>query len=349
MSVYNGEDYLTEALDSVCNQSFKDWELIVIDDCSTDSSHSILEKYSASDERIRLYTNEVNLKLPASLNKALSLARGKYIARMDADDICLPDRFEKQYQFMETHPDIAVSSCLFLTLKDGVYSSGGGGARCDFEFIKARLLLANPILHPGVIAKADVMKELKYSTDVTCTEDLELWTRVIEAGYKIQLQPEYLMVYRIHEKQVTQVSMERQHAEVAKIHEEYFSTFLEPMSKEQADFCIYGLYFKVDKDVQKFCGFYKWLKAVNKRKKNFESLALDYSAFEILAEYKRKGITKFELINALVNMNMIFLIREIAIRKQRTRNDGLKCIDAAKKIGLKHISGPVEFPVFSKE
>ena len=122
MSVYNGEDYLTEAIDSVINQSFTEWELIVINDCSTDSTSEILGKYAAQDERIKVYTNEVNLRLPSSLNKAMSYAKGKYIARMDADDICLPERLEKQYNYMEENSDIALSSCRFMTLKNGVIS-----------------------------------------------------------------------------------------------------------------------------------------------------------------------------------------------------------------------------------
>ncbi len=348
MSVYNGEDYLEETLDSICNQTFKDWELVAINDCSTDTTLSILERYASTDERIKVHTNEVNLRLPASLNKALTFAQGKYIARMDADDICLPDRFEKQYAFMEKNSDVALSSCRFMTLKNGVYTSGGGGSRCDYDFIKARLLLTNPILHPGVIAKAEVIKELKYSTNVTCTEDMELWTRIVKAGYKIQLQPEYLMIYRLHEKQITQNSLDRQHKEVAKILQDYYSYFLETLNEQQIDFCINGLYFREKTDVRKFCKFYKWLKATNKKKKNFESFALDYVAFEILAEYKRCGITKAELINALVNFNLFFLLKEIPERKKRTTEDGLKCIAAAEKIGLKHTSGPVDFPVFSK-
>lgn len=347
MSVYNGEDYLAETLDSICNQSFKDWELVAINDCSTDTTLSILEKYASVDERIKIHTNEVNLRLPASLNKGLALAQGKYIARMDADDICLPDRFKKQFEFMETHPDVALSSCRFLTLKNGVYTSGGGGARCDSDFIKARLLLTNPILHPGVIAKADVIKELQYSTNVTCTEDLELWTRVVKAGYKIQIQPEYLMIYRLHEKQITQTSLDRQHKEVTIILQDYYAYFLETLDEQQAEFCINGLYFREKPDVKNFCKFYKWLKANNKKKKSFKSHAIDYAALEILAEYKRCGVSNKELIKALANFNLFFLIIEIPKRKKRTTADGLKCIAAAEKIGLKHTSGSVDFPAFS--
>ena len=82
MSVYNGEDYLAEAIDSVLKQTFRDFELIVINDCSTDSTSEILEKFAQLDNRVKVHTNEVNLRLPSSLNKALSYAQGKYIARM---------------------------------------------------------------------------------------------------------------------------------------------------------------------------------------------------------------------------------------------------------------------------
>ena len=347
MSVYNGEDYLAETLDSICNQTFKDWELIAINDCSKDNTLNILDKYAAEDERIKVHTNEVNLRLPASLNKALSLAKGKYVARMDADDICLADRFEKQFKFMEENPDVALSSCRFMTLKNGVVSSGGCGGRCDNESVKASLLLTNPILHPGVIAKTEVMKELQYDTTVTCTEDLELWTKFAKAGYKIQLQAEYLMIYRLHDKQITQTSLDRQHKEVVRIEQDYYSYFLEGMSEKQADFFINGLYFREKTDVNKFCEFYKWMKAENKKKKSFTSDALDYAVFEILAEYKRCGITKAELIKAMACFSPFFLLKEIPARKRRATEDGLKCIAAAEKIGYKHTSGPVEFPVFS--
>ena len=124
MSVYNGEDYLSEAIESVLNQTFKDFELIVINDCSTDSTGEILNRFAELDKRVKVHTNEVNLRLPSSLNKAIALAQGKYIARMDADDICLPERLEKQYKFMEDNPHISLSSCRFMTLKNGVISSG---------------------------------------------------------------------------------------------------------------------------------------------------------------------------------------------------------------------------------
>ncbi len=252
MSVYNGEDYLCEAIDSVLKQTFTNWELIVINDCSTDKTGEILNNYALQDSRVKVYTNEVNLRLPSSLNKALSLAQGKYIARMDADDVCLPDRLEKQYAFMEKNQDIALSSCRFMTLKNGVISSGGCGGKNDNESIKALLLVTNPILHPGIIARAEVIKKLGYDKNFTCTEDMELWTRFILAGENVQILPEYLMIYRLHDKQITETTLEKQKVEVLTVQKKYLSSLLSPMNKEQEEFYINGIYFTKNIDVNKF-------------------------------------------------------------------------------------------------
>jgi glycosyltransferase involved in cell wall biosynthesis len=348
MSVYNGEDYLAEAIESVLNQTFKDFELIVINDCSTDSTGEILNRFAELDKRVKVHTNEVNLRLPSSLNKAISYAQGKYIARMDADDICLPERLEKQYKFMENNPNVALSSCRFMTLKNGVISSGGCGGKSDNESIKALLLVTNPILHPGIIAKADAIRSLWYDKNFTCTEDMELWTRFVMAGYDIEIMPEYLMIYRLHDKQITETTMEKQHKEVIAIQKNYYGALLETMNSEQEEFYIRGIYFRENKDIGRFCEFYKWLKAVNRKTKAFSKDALNYAMFEILAEYKRKGISKKELIKAMLMFGIPFLVKEIPDRKKRAHADGLKCVESAKKIGLTHSGGSLEFPTFSK-
>lgn len=347
ISVYNGEDYLAEAIESVCNQSFADWELIVINDCSTDGTDEILSAFAQKDPRIKVYKNETNLRLPSSLNKALSLAQGRYIARMDADDICLPDRLAKQFAFMESHQDVDLSSCRFMTLKNGVVASGGCGGKCDSESVKALLLVTNPVLHPGVIAKTEVIKQLGYDATCTCTEDLELWTRFVLNNYKIEILPEYLMLYRLHDKQITGTTLQRQREEVVKIQKKYFGGFLEEMTEEQEAFYIDGIYFREQKDVTWFCRFYRWLASVNKKTKCFTKEALAYAMFEILAEYKRQGLSKIQLIQAMLCFSPLFLLKEISDRKKRARSDGEKCILAAKKAGYEHTAGTTEFPIFS--
>ncbi len=348
MSVYNGEDYLAEAIDSVLGQTFTDWECIIINDCSTDSTAEILERYAQKDARIRIHTNEVNLRLPKSLNKAIELARGKYIARMDADDICLPDRLEKQFAFMETHGDIALSSCRFMTLKNGQVQSGGCGGIGEDAYLRALLLVANPILHPGVIAKAEVMKSLRYDTNLTCTEDLELWTRFVMQGHKMQILPEYLMLYRLHDKQITQTTFVRQQTEVLSIIKTYFAATLEDLPQDLEEFYIRGVYFTHERDIKKLLAFYRWLKKANAKTRTFAPRAIDYAVFEVLAEYKRSGLAKKDLLCALAHFPLGFVLAETVARKQRAKKDGLACIEAAKRVGYAHTGGDISFPQFSK-
>lgn len=346
MSVYNGETYLKEAIESVINQTFKNWELIVINDYSTDSTSKILAEFASTDERVKVYPNEVNLRLPTSLNKAISLSSGKYIARMDADDICLPDRLEKQYKFMEENPDVALSSCRFMTVKNGVYMSGGAGGRCDFEALKALLLVVNPILHPGVIAKAEVMKEFNYDTTLTCTEDLELWTRMVMANKKIQILPECLLIYRLHDKQITSTTLERQHTEVLKIEQKYYDSLLREMDEEMQKFYISGIYFKENADIHRFFEYAKWLKRVNN--KSFDDDGINYALFEILAEYKRCGVSKADILKVMLTCKPSFLIKEIVRRKKAAKEDIKKCIKVANSLGLKQTAGTKEYPIFEK-
>ena len=346
--IYKVEKYIHNCIQSIISQSFKDFELIVINDCSTDSTGEILNRFAELDKRVKVHTNEVNLRLPSSLNKAISLAQGKYIARMDADDICLPERLEKQYKFMENNPNVALSSCRFMTLKNGVISSGGCGGKCDNESIKALLLVTNPILHPGIIAKADAIRSLLYDKNFTCTEDMELWTRFVMAGYDVEIMPDYLMIYRLHDKQITETTLEKQHKEVVAIQKNYYGALLETMNSNQEEFYIKGIYFRENTDIGKFCEFYRWLKAVNRKTKAFNKDALNYAMFEILAEYKRKGISKAKLIKAMLTFGIPYLAAEIPERKKRARADGRRCIESAEKIGLKKTGGTLEFPTFSK-
>ncbi len=346
MSVYNGETYLAEAIESVRKQTFQNWELVVINDCSKDSTAEILADFAQKDDRIKVHTNEVNLKLPTSLNKAIALAEGKYIARMDADDICLPDRLEKQFKFMEANSDVALSSCRFMTVKNGVYASGGAGGRCDSAALKAMLLVANPILHPGVIAKAEVMKKFNYDTTLTCTEDLELWTRMAIANQKMEILPECLLIYRLHDKQITSTTLERQHMEVLKIEQKYYAALLQEMDADMQTFYIHGVYFKENANVSQFLNYAKWLKCVTK--KNFNKNAVNYALFEILAEYKRGAVSKTDVLKAMLTFSPIFFVKEVIRRKMGAKQDIAKCRRVAEDIGLYQTAGTKAYPIFKK-
>jgi hypothetical protein len=265
---------------------------------------------------------------------------------MDADDICLPDRLEKQYKFMEENREIDMSSCRFMTVKNGVYMSGGAGGRCDNQALRTMLLVANPILHPGVIAKAEVMKKLGYDTTLTCTEDLELWTRMAMENFKMQILPECLLIYRLHDKQITSTTLERQHTEVLKIQNKYYASLLEAMDKEMQEFYIDGIYFRKNVDLDKFLQYVRWIRTAACKKIGKDTI--NYALLEILAEYKRNGLPKKNVLKAMINFNPFFLAKEIIRRKKAAQKDIEKCFKVAKDIGLKQTAGTMKFPIFEK-
>jgi len=201
-------------------------------------------------------------------------------------------------------------------------------------------------LHPGVIAKAEIMKEFNYDTTLTCTEDLELWTRMVMGNQKIEILPECLLIYRLHHKQITRTTLERQHTEVLNIQQKYYGTLLQEMDKEMQEFYISGVYFKEKADINKFLKYAKWLKRVTD--KNFDRNTVNYALVEILAEYKRCGVSKSDVLKAMLKFNPFFLAKEIIRRKQTAQKDIEKCIKVALDLRLKQTSGTKEFPIFEK-
>ena len=194
-----------------------------------------------------------------------------------------------------------------------------------------------------------MIKELSYDKNFTCTEDMELWTRFVLNNKKIEILSEYLMIYRLHDKQITETTLDKQRNEVIKIQKTYLSKLLKPMNDAQEEFYINGIYFRNNANISKFIEFYKWANSVNNKTNNLDKEALNYAFLEILAEYKRKGISKFELIKGMWHFNMSFLIKELIARKKRARADGIKCIKAAESIGLELSGGTPEFPIFKKK
>lgn len=196
MPVYNGEAFLKEAIESILNQDFTNFEFIIINDGSTDRSEQIILSYA--DPRIRYVKNETNIRLIKTLNKGIDLAKGKYIARMDADDISTKDRFRKQIDILRSSPNIhVVSSIAYNILEEGTvfapptkwYSS---------DAIKIISPLASLICHPAVMCRADVLKKNKYRDEVEYIhiEDAELWIRLIENGGTLHIVNEPLLYYR---------------------------------------------------------------------------------------------------------------------------------------------------------
>lgn len=203
MPVYNGEKYLREALESVLNQTFTDFEFLIIDDGSTDSSTEIIRSYS--DPRIRLVQNERNLKLIATLNKGLDLARGEYIARMDCDDISLPQRLARQVEFMEANPEIGVCGSWVKTI--GERPGEIWRFHPDPAEIRAELFFRNPMAHPSVILRRSKLKEfnLYYNPHYLHAEDYGLWLECSKL-FKLANIPEVLLNYRFTSTSVSHLN-----------------------------------------------------------------------------------------------------------------------------------------------
>ncbi|MDN3548735.1 glycosyltransferase family 2 protein [Mucilaginibacter aquaedulcis] len=210
MPVYNTEDYLKEAIDSILAQSFGDFEFLIFNDGSSDNSREIVLSYT--DQRIRFFDDNINLGYTRRLNQGLALASGKYIARMDADDIALPARFELQYAFMEKNPDITVCGTFFnFTGADGQLRNFNWVSEADPDRIKINLLFDCAICHPTVILRKNHLRthKIQYKVDYEPSEDYEMWIS-LSRELKLANIPERLLHYRISKNQVSGKHNEKQ-------------------------------------------------------------------------------------------------------------------------------------------
>lgn len=200
MSMYNEEAYLEESVESILNQSFKDFEFLIIDDRSEDSSIPIVARYSNFDKRVKVFRNKEHIGLTQSLNILLDKARGEYIARMDADDISLPDRIFKQYDFLESHKDvILIGTGAFNINEKGIILSQSDPLTTPGEVAK-RLPIGNCIYHPSIMFRN---KKLRYREKFMFSQDYDLYLNLLSLGEKIANVNEPLLKYRINSKSIS--------------------------------------------------------------------------------------------------------------------------------------------------
>lgn len=220
LPVYNGERYIAETIQSVLNQSFSDFELLIINDGSTDNTKSIVHGFA--DSRIRIIDNDVNRKLIATLNRGLNLAQGEYIARIDADDACLPNRLNLQVNFLDQHPDYGMVGGGMNVFREYNKSIRFRKARQGYEELKCQLLLQNTFNHPTVMIRRSVLEkyDLKYE-NFPHAEDYDLWIRLTEKAPCDNLS-EALILYRHHEDQVSNKYNTVQAESVKTIHRRLF-------------------------------------------------------------------------------------------------------------------------------
>ena len=201
MPVYNSEKYLHEAIESILNQTFSDFDFLIMDDGSIDKSLEIAKSYT--DERIKIIENVQNLGIITTLNKGLKIAKGKYIARMDSDDVCFPTRLEKQVDFLDKHPEISIIGSNVQVIDGNSKFIRTMSFPKESELIKWHLFFYTPVAHPTVLARREVLIKLGgYNSQCQYVEDYELWLRASK-DYKFENISEELLYYRSHNNSVS--------------------------------------------------------------------------------------------------------------------------------------------------
>ena len=205
MPIYNSETYLDEAILSIIHQTYKNWELLIINEFgSNEEGKRIINRYAAIDSRIRLIQNSERLGIAESLNEGLRQAKGEYIARMDGDDISLPERIEKQVEFMESNNDILLC---------GVQVEVFGSEKWDWKLetdparIRTDALFYSPCVHPTILFRRDVINKYNvfYNKDYKASEDYDFFTRILEFGEIANLK-EVLFKYRLYGTNATYIN-----------------------------------------------------------------------------------------------------------------------------------------------
>lgn len=213
MSTYREpEQYVRLAVDSILNQTFTDFEfIIVIDDPNNAAMEALLNEYHLSDPRVAVLKNEKNLGLVGALNRALSVAHGTYVARMDSDDIATPDRFEKEFHYLQEHRLDIVGSLVHRMDENNVLLPGLDSRHYSPQVVMDSLMVAACVPHPSWLLKREVYDALGGYREMPRCEDYDFLLRALKAGYRIGLCDDFLLNYRISTGGISQTGLLRQH------------------------------------------------------------------------------------------------------------------------------------------
>ena len=204
MSVYNGEKYLVQAIDSILNQTYQNFEFIIIEDSSTDNSLDILEEYAKKDSRIKIIKKEKNIGIKGfieNLNLGISIAEGKYIARMDQDDVSLPERFQKQVDFLENNPEITLVGAQLNFINEQNKITGEAIGALEHLDIVKKITSKIQLFHPVIMFRKE--KNIQYREKFLYCEDYDLYLNLITQGKKLANINEKLLHYRILESSIS--------------------------------------------------------------------------------------------------------------------------------------------------
>jgi glycosyltransferase involved in cell wall biosynthesis len=216
MAAYNTAKYLPEALDSILTQTMPHFELLVFDDCSTDATGEVLDAYAARDPRVRVIHNERNLRQLPNLNRGIKMARAPYVAIMDSDDVALPERLQKQADYLDTHPEVGVVGSLFEVIDEAErWVRPAYGARVDGTWLDGSIVMC----HSTMMVRASVYEQCgMYDPDYDDSAgDYELQSRFGYHGVRHHVIDESLLQYRVHPTSLTGTRRKQQVATILKV------------------------------------------------------------------------------------------------------------------------------------
>ncbi|WP_304067734.1 glycosyltransferase family 2 protein [Pedobacter glucosidilyticus] len=288
MAVYNGERFLREALNSILQQTFQNFELLIVNDGSTDHSENIIHQYT--DPRIRLINNQKNQGLVITRNIGLQEAKGKYIAILDSDDIALPQRLEIQYNFMENHPDIAIcgsKAIQFNHLNEEVLID------VPTDYLAERLIFGNVFVNSSIILKRAAALEVGGYQNYSLGEDYDLALRISEF-YPIANLNQILVKYRVHQHNITLTENKALSQEELKIIKALYLRWSIDVSEREIAIHHAILYSRVKEySTEEFLSLLKKIKATNQSSKKLPisdfNLIIHLKWFEILRHQKKKS------------------------------------------------------------
>lgn len=210
LPVYNSAAFITATMQSILAQTEGNFELLVLNDGSTDESEKVIRTFS--DSRVR-YFHHPNMGLVGTLNRGIAEAQGRYIARIDADDICLPERFAKQVAWLEAYPQTALAGCFVTFINERGETTGiWPEDRSNYTAAQIRQTLpyTNCMAHPGIMVRTSVLRKYLYNPAQRHIEDYDLWLRMQAGGEVMEKVPEALLLYRVHSASITAVNIKRQ-------------------------------------------------------------------------------------------------------------------------------------------
>lgn len=232
LPVYNAEKYIKDALQSIINQTFNDFELWIFNDASTDNSLQIIKSFK--DSRIKVFDSPINQGYVHYLNKGLGKATTKYIARMDADDISDMTRFEKQITFLEQNPTIAIVGTQAKYIYGEQVSNVQFYVNTDTRCLPVISLFYTPFIHPSIMMRTEMVKEFRYKKEYMPAEDYELWTSILQK-YPCANLSESLLQYRIHDNNISTTQNVKQLNSIRRIYRANLEQISMPYTETDLD------------------------------------------------------------------------------------------------------------------